>query len=207
MKCLRTIVVAVVAAWLAGCSLLIDSRSNVTVYAPAFVRDQHGMRRQARTWQLVVGQPQALAPLDGARILVVPTPGEIEYYKGARWRDAAPAMLQDLLLQAFRDLGGLTSAAAPSVGIRADYLLRSDLHAFQAEYRGAASPTVVVRIAFQLVRYDGTFVAGRTFEIEEPCRTSQMGGVFVAFQDAINRLLPDVVEWSIAEGDRQPSPN
>lgn len=207
MRSLRTFAAAVIATWLIGCSLLIDHRNEVTVYAPAIApQGQRDLSQRAHAWQLVVAQPRAIAPLDGSHIVVVPVPGEIEYYKGARWRDAAPAMLQDLLLQALHDLSGLRSAVVPASGVLADYLLRSDLRDFQAEYRGAKTPIVVVRLTLQLVRYaDSSIVAARTFAVEEPCRTERIADVFAAFQSAINKLLPDIVEWSVAEADRQSS--
>lgn len=207
MRSLRTLAVAVIATGLLGCSLLIDRRGEVTVYAPAIEQQgQPGVSQRAHAWQLVVAQPHAIAPLDGTHIVVAPVPGEIEYYKGARWREAAPAMLQDLVLQALHDFSGLSSAVAPASGVVADYLLLSDLRDFQAEYRGAKTPIVVVRITLQLVRYaDASVVAARTFAVEEPCRTERIADVFAAFQSSINKLLLDVVEWSVAEADRQSS--
>ena len=203
MKILGAAVVMVCALVGGGCSLM-TSRPAISVYAPTLAHeDVHADTQQpGRKWQLVVTPPQVIAPLDGMNILVSPTPGEIQVYKGARWRDSAPAMVQDLLLQAFHARG--VPVAAPSSGIHADYLLRSELHDFQSEYRGSPNPSVVIRLTFQLVRNsDGVVIQARIFDIEKACSSAQLPDVFAAFQQAMNQVVADIVEWTILAGDGQ----
>ncbi|MGA9335614.1 MAG: ABC-type transport auxiliary lipoprotein family protein [Rudaea sp.] len=189
---------------LGGCSLLVERQDALTVYAPMLAHDPARaiVAQTAPAWQLAVTAPQAGEALDSTHIVVQPTPGVMQYYKDARWQDTPPAMMQELLVQALHDLAGLNGVAPAAAGIRADYLLRSDLHAFQSEYRGAKTPTVRVALTYQLVRSaDGKVVAARAFAVEEKCASAQMRDVFAAFQSAINQVLAQVVDWTAREAD------
>ena len=158
MKRARILVATVFACVaLTGCAVLHPV--DLTVYSLSLERES-SQAAVTRNWQLIVAPPLATAPLDGARILVMPHPGEIEFYKDARWRDSAPAMLQQLLLESLRDAGGLRGAAVPASGVHADFALRSVLQDFQAEYRDRRVPVVNVRLALQLVRLSDGVVIG-----------------------------------------------
>jgi len=203
MNTLRKIFACVVSASvLAGCSVLTGRHEESAVYSLALAQATTPEATSgAHRWQLGVSEPAAIAPLDGARILVMPAPGEIQVYRGARWRDAAPAMLQQLMLQAFQRNSN-TIAAAPATGVHADFLLRSDLQDFQAEMRGGSLPQAVVRLAVQLVRSaDGKVVAARSFQVQEDCRSARIEEISAGFQRATDKLLAEMVAWVVAAGD------
>lgn len=186
---------------LTACSIL-GRREDLTTYAPTLVHSAATISGPARAWHLSVAEPRAISPLNGTRIAVMPETGEIQTYKGARWRDSAPVMVQQLLLQAFQDSALLGGIGAPTSVLHADFALQSDLQDFQAEYRGEKVPTVIVRLDAQLVEnFTRRAVAVRTFSIEQPCTGTRVPEVFAAFQAALNRLLPQVVEWTMQTGD------
>ena len=198
----RLAVILVSATALTACSMLVGKHEDLTVYAPALARPADSSVPVARAWELSIAEPHAISPLDGAHIAVMPSAGEIQTYKGARWRDASPVLIQQLLLQAFRESAGLAGAGAPTSVLHADFLLLSDLQDFQAEYRGAKVPTVVIRLNGQLVdNSTGRALVSRTFAVEEPSTGTGVPEVFVAFQAALNRLLPQVVDWAAKAGD------
>ena len=137
---------------LSACSMLVGKREDLTVYAPRLARAEPAApaAAAARRWQLSVAEPRAIGPLDGSRIAVMPAAGELQTYKGARWRDSAPLMLQQLLLEAFQN-AGFAGIGEPASMLHADFSLQSDLQDFQAEYRDAKVPTVVLRLHAVLV--------------------------------------------------------
>jgi cholesterol transport system auxiliary component len=111
-------------------------------------------------------------------------------------------LIQQLLLQGFQDTAALPGIGAPTSILHADFALQSNLQDFQAEYRGARVPTVVIRLSMQLVdNSTGRALSARTFAVEQPCAGAGMPEVFAAFQTALNQLLPQVVEWTVAAGD------
>ena len=185
---------------LPACSLVAGKREDLTVYAPALVHASSS--HAARAWQLVVAEPKAIGPLNGNRIVVFAQPGVVQFYKGARWHDSAPVLIQEMLLQAFQDSANLAGTDTPSSGLRADFVLQSDLQEFQAEYRNAQVPTVVIRLSTQFVDNSiNRALATRTFTVEQPCTGTDLPSVFAAFQEALNRTLPQVVAWAAETGD------
>lgn len=187
---------------LTACSTLVGKREDLTMYAPALAHPAQPSARNTKAWQLSVAEPHAITPLSGTRIAVMPVAGEVQTYKGARWRDTAPVLIQQLLLQAFQDSAGLAGIGSPTSDLHADFDLQSDLQDFQAEYRGARLPTVVIRLNAQIVdNFTGRSVGSRTFSIEQACTGTGVPEVFAAFQAALNQLLPQVVEWTVDTGD------
>jgi cholesterol transport system auxiliary component len=187
---------------LTACSMLVGKHEDLTVYAPILAQPAESSAQVARAWELGIAEPRAISPLDGAHIAVMPAAGELQTYKGARWRDASPVLIQQLLLQAFRDSVRLSGVGVPTSVPRADFALLSDLQDFQAEYRGAKFPTIVIRLNAQLVdNSTGRVVASRTFAVEETSAGAGVPEVFAAFQTALNKLLPQVVAWSAEAGD------
>jgi len=194
-----TLVLATLA--LAGCSLLAGRPEQVTVYSPQLTPAAAAPRGHAH-WQLLVAEPRAIGALDSSRIVVMPQPGVVETYKGARWGDRATVMLQDLLLQAFQDSASLGGVGTSAGGIRPDFILQTDLRDFQAEYRSGSLPTVAVRLNVQLIEnYSRRTIATRTFAGEQACATTDIHAVFEAFEQALGTVIPQIVEWAIEAGD------
>ncbi len=196
--------IALVAGTLAlsACSL-VGRQEDLTVYAPTIAHPTlMPSSPSPRAWQLIVAEPQAIGPLNGTRIVVFPQPGVVQFYKGARWHDSSPILIQELLLQAFQDSTNLAGTGTATTGLHADFVLQSDLQEFQAEYRGAQVPTVVVRLAVQLVdNSSNRSLATQTFTVEQPCASTSLPSVFAAFQVALGQMLPQIVDWTIKIGD------
>ena len=185
---------------LSACSLVAGKREDLTVYAPALV---HTLSSHApRAWQLVVAEPKAIGPLNANRMVVYAQPGVVQFYKNARWRDSAPILILEMLLQAFQDSANLAGIGTPTSRLRADFVLQLDLQEFQAEYRSAQAPTVVIRLSAQFVdNSTNRALATHTFTVEQPCTGTDLPSVFAGFQEALNRTLPLVVAWAAETGD------
>ncbi|MFQ5958353.1 MAG: ABC-type transport auxiliary lipoprotein family protein, partial [Alphaproteobacteria bacterium] len=54
-------------------------------------------------WQLVVEIPVTAESLNTSRIAVRRDPLSLQYYKGARWTERAPVMVQTLLVESFEN--------------------------------------------------------------------------------------------------------
>ncbi len=195
-------------AALCACSLVGGKHESLTVYAPKYAAPS-ATADTPLPWHLVVQQPLAISPLDGARIVVLPQPGVIEFYKGARWRERVPVMLQELLLQAFQDSKRLIGVGTPTSGMHGDYELQMDLRDFQAEYRGASlTPVIAIRMNMQLLEYRShRVVATHTFSIELPSDGTATGAAVAAFERGLNRVIPEIVQWTFATGETNWTPN
>jgi cholesterol transport system auxiliary component len=151
-------------------------------------------------WQLVVEQPVAAAGLNTSRVALQRTPVSLDYFARANWSDAAPAMLQTLLVESFENTGRIVAVARESVRLRPDYLLQTDLREFAAEYfpDAARPPLVRVRMTAKLVRVgDRSIIAATSAERTERAAADDMGAIMIAFDEAAGGVMRRVVEWTL----------
>ena len=137
---------------LAGCAAIGGPKTEVSIYAPQ-TRVQADPAWPAVDWQLTVGTPDTHALLDSQRIAVRPSPDRLQTYKGARWADTAPELVQLALVEAFEDSGKIQAVSRWGGG-RGDFGLYTDLRAFETIYEGG-TPKVVVEIQARLVGHRG----------------------------------------------------
>jgi cholesterol transport system auxiliary component len=154
-------------------------------------------------WSLVVARPEASPAIDTTRIAVVRTGLEIEYYADARWVDRPAAMLQPTLVQSFRNSGAITVVADDRATFRPDFVLNTDLVAFQAMQQEAQPPAVRVVIAASMMQLPRRNVVGST----EIGRTVEAAGgdliaITAAFDDALGKVIKRVVEWTLTTGEQ-----
>ncbi|WP_372610281.1 ABC-type transport auxiliary lipoprotein family protein [Halomonas sp.] len=179
---------------LPACSLLTE-REPVRLFMlaePTLETSREAPLDQA----LRVDTPSAGSPLNGPRLLVMPSPGELQAYAGARWRDDAPLLLRDALIEAFRLDGRLTTVVDDASRARSDATLTSHLSAFHSRYRDGR-PEVVIRLDAQLLDEGSREVlASRRFEVVVSSRDESIEAVVAAFGRATEALSRQLVEWT-----------
>ncbi len=150
------------------------------------------------TWQLAIEVPVAAESLNNSRIALRHDPLSLLYYKGARWTERAPVMVQTLLVESFENSGKIVAVARKATDIRADYVLKTDLREFQAEYDAGGAPVAHVRLNAKLVVMPKrTIIASETFESSVQAEGSNVSQVIVAFDTALGRTLKQIVEWGL----------
>jgi cholesterol transport system auxiliary component len=185
---------------LAGCSGLTGPREDFTVYA----LDPPAQRGSGPVldWQLLIDAPHTSDLLGGFRVVVAPGGAERQVYKGARWSERVPSLVQGVWVRAFESDGRLPGAARAGTGVRADLLLATDLTDFQARYRDGV-PVVEVEVHARLVDpRDRRIVAREVFRAEAPADGIEVARVVAGFQSALAQTTTDLVAWTLAEGDR-----
>ncbi|GAP65656.1 putative lipoprotein [Mizugakiibacter sediminis] len=188
-------------AALSACSVL-PPRESPDIYLLPQAAASAQAAAAPQPWQLRVDTPQADRLLDGSRIAVVPQPGRITVYKGARWAAPAPRLLRDRLIDALRAGGRLAGVSSDGEGLYTEYRLDSQLRAFQSEYRDGR-PVAVVRLDAILVdvaRNRG--VATRSFLAEQPADGTAVPQVVAAFGRACDAIAAQVSAWAIDAGER-----
>ena len=190
------------AAALGGCGALTaleDAATPLEVYelrTPAVA--QSGTRRGV---EVIVEEPVASGSLSTERIMIRPTPLQAQYLPGVRWADAAPAMLQTLLVRSLAETGALGSVSRRPVGPRADYAVLGELTDFQGEaVQDSETGLVRVRFVLRVVREsDASVVATRSFEATELAAATDPDNLVAAFDRATSRLLPEAVAWIVSQ--------
>ena len=92
-----------------------------------------------------------------------------------RQRDRAPRLVQTLIIESLENSGKIVAVGRESVGLRADYILKTELRDFEADATKGGTPVIGVRINAKLVRMpDRTIVASENFEARIP---AEGGGI------------------------------
>jgi cholesterol transport system auxiliary component len=155
------------------------------------------------SWQLVVEEPTASGGLNSTRIALRSNPTELSYFAQAAWVDRAPQMVQTLLVESFENSHSIVAVGRKAIGLRSDFDLKSELREFQAEYdNGQGAPLVRVRLNVKLIKQPRRqIVASQNFEAVQRAAAPSMEQIVAAFDDALGKVLRQVVQWSLKHGD------
>ncbi len=152
-------------------------------------------------WQLVLDTPVADAALNTTRIALMSSPMQVEYYARSSWTDRAPLMIQTLMIESFENSDRIVSVGREGAGLRADFILKSELRELQAEYYEGDKPVAHVMINAKLVAMPSrNIVASRTFERKIEAEADRLNDVVTAFDEALGKVLKSLVEWTISSG-------
>lgn len=159
----------------------------------------------AVSWQLLVEPPAAAAGLDSLRVALQSTPLKLDYFADVAWTDRAPQMVQTLVVESFENSDKIVSVGRESIGLRANYVLKTELREFQAEYieNGLSSPPKVrVRMNAKLVEIPRrAIIAGENFEASTTASSNTLDAIVLAFDEALGRVLRRLVEWTLLNGE------
>ena len=153
-------------------------------------------------WQLVLEVPVADAGLATTRVALQRAPTQMEYYARTSWTDRAPLMIQTLMIESFENSGRIVAVGRESVGLRADFILKSELREFQAEYYRTPTPSVRVTMNAKLVQMPRRIIIGsQSFESVAETTEDAMTEIIAAFDQALGKVLKHLVEWVLLTGE------
>jgi cholesterol transport system auxiliary component len=185
------------AAGLAGCGIVPDVNRPLTLYT---VKPKLDLAQQPAKvgWQLVIAEPAAERDIDTTRIALTRTANVIEYFADGNWSDTAPKMVQAKMIEAFESTNAIVAVGRDAAGLRADYILQSDLRDFQADYAGGAA-TAHVRLIAKLVQMpDRRITRTISAEASAPAAGKDLAAIVVAFEQALGQVLSKIVTGILA---------
>jgi cholesterol transport system auxiliary component len=151
-------------------------------------------------WALVVDRPTIVPSIDTVRI--ARTSGiEVEYYADATWVDRPAVMIEPLIIQSFQSSGAIEAVAGRRSDLRPDFMLQTDIEAFQARPVVAGPPEARVALSARLLTMPkrlvvGTAAIGRS----APAAAQDLPSIAAAFDDALGKVLKRLVEWTLVTG-------
>ncbi len=170
-------------------------------------------------WQLLVEVPQAQAGINTARIALRDSPIEMRYFELSNWTDLAPRMIQTLIVESFENSDRIVAVGREAIGLRADYVLKTELREFQAEFAqrlpdsneggigNVAPPTIRVRINAKLIKMPRrSIVASKNFEYLIDAKENSMAEIIGAFDTALGKTMRRMVEWTLTIGEKNDDP-
>ena len=185
---------------LAGCGSIGGPRTEVRVFSPT-AKIQADPAWPKADWQVSVGVQSASRLLDSTAIAVRPTPNVLQTYKGARWADTAPELLQTTVVEGFEDAGRIAGVTRFGGGGRGDFGLLLEIRSFETIYAGGA-PEAVIEVQARLVQFRGRASASQRFRRAVPGAGADIDSMVAAFGQALSQLSADVIGWTLAEGNR-----
>ncbi|MCY1276335.1 ABC-type transport auxiliary lipoprotein component [compost metagenome] len=197
MMIVRSLFLAGFAFALTACSILPEAEPvQIYLLPQSTVQAAGGARIQQ---SLRIARPQASMILDNARIAVQPEGSQINSYKGARWGDAAPALLRERLVEAFRADGRFAAVSSDEQHLQVDLDLLGHLAAFQTEYRGGRAEVVIRYDAHLASAGSQRILASRRFEVRQAPADTQIQAVVEAFGQASDQLARQLIDWSAGQ--------
>ncbi len=148
--------------------------------------------------QLLVDVPLAPAGLDTARIALSRSAVSIDYFADSAWTDRVPLLVQTALLESFENSKAITAIDRETVGLRADFVLQTEIRHFEALYDSPnGPPTVWVAINVRLINPAGReIVAQASFERHEPASANEIPPIALAFDEALGAVMEQIVVWT-----------
>lgn len=196
---MKRLTLLLAAALLGACSILPQSEPLDIYLLPATALQTQTQRVD---WSLRVNSPVSNQLLDGTRIVVLPEPGRVNTYQGVRWSERTPQLLRARLLDAFQDDGRIQALSNEDQRLQADLELVNDLRSFHSEYRDGI-PHALIRLEVNLVdARSQKIIASRRFSVSQAASDTSITAVVTAFGKAGDQLSRELVDWTLAEGQR-----
>jgi cholesterol transport system auxiliary component len=191
------------AALAQGCSLPVPGQGPPPELFRLTPKSSFDEDLPAVDWQLVLEPPVADAGLNTTRIALQRAPTQIEYYARSGWADRAPLMIQTLMVESFENSQKIVSIGRESIGLRADFILKSELRELQAVYFNGGLPEAWVSINAKLVQMPRrAIVASQSFDHRVTAAADSLPEIIAAFDEAAGKVLRRLVAWTLIEGDR-----
>jgi cholesterol transport system auxiliary component len=194
---LRWAACGVAAVLLAGCELIKAAEEPTDLYTIT-PKSTFDPSMPDVYWQLSVDVPVAAANVNTGRIALAMSPTSSDYYSKTAWTDRAPVMVQTRIVDSFENSHKIVAVAREAIGLRANYVLQTDLRNFEAMYFYGQPPIVKVRIVAKLVRLpDRQIIGTATFERCVRARADKVPKVVDAFDQALGSVMKRLVAWTL----------
>ncbi len=180
-----------------GCNLLRDPPAP-QIYRLSPLADDPPSGRVIRK-RLVVDIPMASESLDTDRIALIRDRTRFDYYANSLWTDRVPLLVQGLLVEALENDGTIAQVGRDAQTLTPDYLLETEIRAFEARYSGSDEPlpSAIVTLDMSLVKMPDHRMINRTLITETSAAArNSVDAVVEAFDVAIGKVLLRSIAWT-----------
>jgi cholesterol transport system auxiliary component len=193
----RWLAAGAVAFLLAGCASLLGLHPPPHLYRIT-PKSTYPANLPHPAIQLLVDVPLAPAGLDTPRIALSRSAVSIDYFADSEWTERVPLLVQTALVQSFENSKTIAAIDRETIGLRADFTLKTEIRHFEASYDSPnGAPEVWVAIIARLVNPAGRdIVAHASFERRERAKANDMPQIVLAFDEALGGVMADIVVWT-----------
>ncbi len=152
--------------------------------------------RSRRGTQILIAEPSALKILDGESVVIEPSPGVIQFLKGAQWADRLPKVVQARLAETFQQSGNFGGVGKPGEGLAIDYQVIAEIRTFGVRLGQGDRADVEIFVKVLNDR-NGVVRASRTFEASVPVGGGSGNDAYIRALDvAFGEVANEIVRWS-----------
>lgn len=190
----RNLAIAALALLAAGCA---SPSPPASLYRLSALPPQAG---SAEPLRIMVERPEAPASLDTQRMALARCNLDFDYFAGVEWIDAAPSMIQRLLIESLDGMDGVIAVDASSMSAAIDRSLKTDLRAFQAEYAAKDQlPAAHVQVNAKIISPKTLeIVASRTFDARIPASANSQRAIVEAFDAALGQVMAQIRSFALS---------
>src|SRR5258707_3388622 len=176
---------------LAGCAGLSGGSAPAHLYRVT-PKSTYPANLPHRAVQILVDAPLAPAGLDTSRIALSRSAVSIDYFADSEWTDRAPLLVQTALVESFENSNTVNAIDRESIGLRADFILKTDIRHFEAVYDSPTGPPEIwVEIITRLVDPAGrNILAHASFERRQRAAANDISPIVLAFNEAVGTVAP-----------------
>ena len=185
--------IAALSVLLSGCALLGGGSKPLDTYELTAPAAGDGKSRSRR--QILIAEPSALKALDGQSIVITPSPGVIQYLKGAQWADRLPRIVQARLAETFQRSGEFGGVGKPGEGLAIDYQIITEIRAFEVRVNGGEQADVELFVRILNDR-NGVVHASRIFTATAPVAGTGNNAYVGALDSAYGQAAVEIVDWA-----------
>ena len=149
--------------------------------------------------QLLLALPNAPAGLDTDRIALGRSPMSLDYFADVQWTDRAPLLVHTALLDGFEKSGAIPAIGRDSAGLRADFILETDLRDFAAICDSPnGPPRVTVGFNIKLIKIpERKIIAQKSVSRQQPAAADTIPEIVRAFDVALGGAVEEAVRWTV----------
>lgn len=180
-----------------GCSMLGGRDEPVTYHELRDPGPAPARLAQPRPGTLLLRETEASGMCQSQALLFSRAPGRIDAYQYARWSEAPPRRLHQLLKTRLDAQGLYAATASLGSGVVGDWQLNTRL--LECHHDARQSPGMArLSLEAELVRRDrGELVARRTFSVAAPVGEYRADGAATALSAATGEALGQLADWLV----------
>lgn len=200
MKLLSVLAIPLMLSACGVLSSLSDAGRELDAYTLSPAEGKDGA--PSGSLHLVVELPTSTGAIGTDRILIKPVPYQAQYLPDGRWSEAAPILVQNLLVASFQNISGFRLVGRTGAGLMPDYTLMTELQEFQAEPAGPDSKdfTVKVSVLVTLIREsDRHIVASRRIAATSTVASDEAVDLVAGFDRVMQNVLTETVLWTTSQ--------
>ena len=152
------------------------------------------------SWSLAIADPSSSQLYNTVKVPITREKNRFEFFAGTEWVDRVPVLFQRALVRSFENTDQIVNVGDFSALPVGDYVLKTDIRAFHADYT-QADQIAQVQIFARLSLPDGTIAASRVFDASSVSADATLSSTMAAFDTGLDTVLGEIVQWTFEQVD------